>query len=55
MHLLIQIKNKVKLDDDNERLEQNNHGALENNSSKEGMYKISLLLGNMFSFSYPVV
>jgi cytochrome P450 family 6 len=37
MHLLIQLKNKVKLDDDNESLGQNDHAALENNSSEEGM------------------
>jgi cytochrome P450 family 6 len=41
MHLLIQIKNKVKLDDDNESLEQNVLGTLENSSSEEGMYRVS--------------
>ena len=41
MHLLIQIKNKVKLEEDNDRLEQNDHGTLEKNSSEEGMYTVS--------------
>jgi hypothetical protein len=41
MHLLIQIKNKGKLYEDNESLEQNILGTLENNSSEEGMYTIS--------------
>ena len=40
MHLLIQIKNKVKLDEDNESLEQNGHGTLENKSIEEGMYTV---------------
>ena len=40
MHLLIQIKNKVKLDEDNESLEQNVLGSLENSSSEEGMYTV---------------
>jgi cytochrome P450 family 6 len=38
MQLLIQIKNKVKLDEDNESLEQNGLGTLDNSSSEEGMY-----------------
>jgi cytochrome P450 family 6 len=41
MHLLIQIKNKVKLDEDNESFEQSDLGTLENNSSEEGMYTVS--------------
>ena len=41
MHLLIQIKNKVKLDDDIESLEQNVLGTLETNSSEEGTYTVS--------------
>jgi hypothetical protein len=41
MHLLIQIKNKVKLDEENESLEQNVHGTLQNNSSEEGTYTVS--------------
>ena len=41
MHLLIQIKNKVKVDEDNENLEQSFHGTLEKNSSEEGMYRVS--------------
>jgi hypothetical protein len=41
MQLLIQIKNKVKLDEDNEILEQKDHGTLGNNSSGEGMYRLS--------------
>jgi cytochrome P450 family 6 len=41
MHLLIQIKNKVKLDEDNESLEQNVLGTLENSSSEEGMCTVS--------------
>jgi cytochrome P450 family 6 len=42
MHLLIQIKNKVKLEEDNDRLEQNDHGTLEKNSSEEGLSMNSL-------------
>jgi len=41
MQLLIQIKNKVKVDEDNENLEQSFHGTLEKNSSEEGMYTVS--------------
>ena len=41
MHLLIQIKNKVIIDEDIESLKQNAHGTLENNSSEEGMYTVS--------------
>jgi len=41
MQLLIQIKNKVKLDEDNESLEQNVLGTVENISSEEGMYTVS--------------
>ena len=41
MQLLIQIKNKVKLEEDNEGLEQNVLGTLENSSSEEGMYTVS--------------
>ena len=40
MHLLIQIKNKVKLDEDSESLEQNDLGTVENSSSEEGMYTV---------------
>jgi len=40
MQLLIQIKNKVKLEEDNEGLEQNVLGTLENSSSEEGMYTV---------------
>ena len=40
MHLLIQLKNKVKLEEDNESLEQNVLGTLEKNSSEEGMYTV---------------
>jgi cytochrome P450 family 6 len=40
MQLLIQIKNKVKLEEDNESLEQSELGTLENTSSEEGMYKL---------------
>jgi cytochrome P450 family 6 len=40
MQMLIQIKNKVKLDEDNESLEENVHGTLENSSSEEGMYTV---------------
>ena len=40
MHLLIQIKNKVKLDEDVDSLEQNDLGTLEN-SSIEGMYTVN--------------
>jgi hypothetical protein len=38
MQLLIQIKNKVNLDDENENIEENGHGTLENKSSEDGMY-----------------
>jgi len=41
MQLLIQIKNKIKLDDDIESLEQNVLGTLENSSIEEGMYTVS--------------
>jgi cytochrome P450 family 6 len=41
MQLLIQIKNKVKLEEDNESVEQNVHGTLENSSSEEGVYTVS--------------
>jgi hypothetical protein len=38
MQLLIQIKNNVKPDDENENIEQNGHGTLENKSRECGMY-----------------
>jgi cytochrome P450 family 6 len=38
MQLLIQIKNKGKLDDENEILEMNGHGNLENKTSDSSMY-----------------
>jgi cytochrome P450 family 6 len=41
MQLLIQIKNKVRLEEDNESFEQNVHGTLEKNSSEEGTYTVS--------------
>jgi hypothetical protein len=41
MQLLIQIKNKVKAEEDNESLEQNVLGTLENSSSEDGMYTVS--------------
>jgi len=41
MQLLIQIKNKVKLEEDNESPEQNVLGTLENSSSEEGTYTVS--------------
>jgi cytochrome P450 family 6 len=41
MQLLIQIKNKVKLEEDNESPEQNVLGTLENSSSEEGAYTVS--------------
>jgi len=40
MQLLIQIKNKVKLEEDNESLEQNDLGTQENSSSEEGTYTL---------------
>jgi cytochrome P450 family 6 len=55
MHLLIQIKNKVKLDEDDESLEQNDHGIVENSSIEEGMYPVISLLKYMFSLSYPAI
>jgi cytochrome P450 family 6 len=41
MHLFIQLKNKVKLDEENESLEHNVLGTLKNSSSEEGMYRVS--------------
>ena len=41
MQLLIQIKNKVKLEEDNDSLEQNVLGTLENSSSAEGVYTVN--------------
>jgi cytochrome P450 family 6 len=38
MQLLIQIKNKGKLDEENEILDTNDHGNLENKTSESGMY-----------------
>ena len=38
LQLLIQIKNKVNLDDENENLEMNGHGNLENKTSESGMH-----------------
>jgi hypothetical protein len=38
LQLLIQIKNKVNLEDENEILEVNGQGNLENKSSESGMY-----------------
>jgi cytochrome P450 family 6 len=38
MQLLIQIKNKVKLHEENESIEENGHGTLENKSNEDGMY-----------------
>jgi hypothetical protein len=49
IHLLIQIKNKVKLDEDNESLEQNDLGTLENNSIEDGMYAVISLPKYIFS------
>jgi len=49
MHLLIQIKNKVIIDEDNESLKQNAHGTLENNSSEEGL-SINSLAAQCFIF-----
>ena len=50
MHLLIQIKNKVKIDEDNESLKQNAHGILENNSSEEGINTVFFFYLNTYSF-----
>jgi cytochrome P450 family 6 len=41
MQLLIQIKNKVKLHEDNEGFEEKGHGTLGNISSEEGRYTVS--------------
>jgi hypothetical protein len=38
MQLLIQIKNKVKLDEENENVEQNGHGTLDSKATEDGMY-----------------
>jgi len=54
MQLLIQIKNKVKLEEDSETLEQNDLGTLENRSSEEGMYTVISCIKYMFCFSFPV-
>jgi hypothetical protein len=40
MHLLIQIKNKVKLEEENDGLEPNDYGNLKTSSSEEGMYPV---------------
>jgi cytochrome P450 family 6 len=57
MQLLIQIKNKVKLDEENENIEQIGHGTLENKSSEDGMYAqwdVVRVLEYKFSFPYHV-
>jgi cytochrome P450 family 6 len=41
MHLLIQIKNKVKLEEENDGLEPSVFGTLKTSSSEEGMYAVS--------------
>jgi cytochrome P450 family 6 len=38
MQLLIHIKNKVKLDEENENIEENDHGNLDSKSTEDGMY-----------------
>jgi hypothetical protein len=38
MQLLIQIKNKVKLDEENENIELDGHGTLDKKSTEDGMY-----------------
>ena len=38
MQLLIQIKNKVNIDDENETLDMNGYGNMENKTSESGMY-----------------
>jgi cytochrome P450 family 6 len=38
MQLLIHIKNKVKLDEENENIEENDHGTLDNKSAEGGIY-----------------
>jgi cytochrome P450 family 6 len=38
MQLLIHIKNKVKLDEENENIEENGHGNLDNKSAEVGMH-----------------
>jgi cytochrome P450 family 6 len=48
MQLLIQIKNKVKLEEDNETLEQNDLGNLEKIFSEEGMFKVISCIKFMF-------
>jgi len=49
MHLLIQIKNKVKLDEEIDFLEHNDHGTLDNNSSEEGL-SMNCLAAQAFVF-----
>jgi len=51
MHLLIQIKNKVKLDEENDSLEQNDLGTLENSSIEEvAGLSIDCLAAQVFVF-----
>jgi cytochrome P450 family 6 len=38
MQLLIQLKNKGKLDEENENIEENGHETLENNPTEDGMH-----------------
>jgi cytochrome P450 family 6 len=50
MQLLIQIKNKVNVDDENDRLELNGHEILDNKPTENGMYSHGVLYLNMFCF-----
>jgi cytochrome P450 family 6 len=43
MQLLIQIKNKGRVEEDGSYLQQNDHGNLENTSGENGMFVLYLL------------
>jgi cytochrome P450 family 6 len=53
MHLLIQIKDKCKLEEDSETLEQNDLGTLENRSNEEGMHTVISCIKYIFCFFPP--
>ena len=51
IQLLIQIKNKVNLEDENEILEMNGHGNLENKISESGMHSYLFIMLNFMRSS----
>jgi cytochrome P450 family 6 len=50
LQLLIQIKNKVKVDDENDRLGLNGYAILDTKPTENGMYSHGVLYLNMFCF-----